>query len=99
MRTHAVDKLLEQHCYKSAAGLLQLARFYVCMLMSYQVAVPTPEPKSNTVSGLKSFSLLAIYGIQTMLHEGIVPAPCNAISGTQRCYLKRNRREILPPPQ
>ena len=30
MRTHPVDKLLEQHCYKSAAGLLQLARFYVC---------------------------------------------------------------------
>ena len=24
MRTHPVDKLLEQHCYKSAAGLLQL---------------------------------------------------------------------------
>ena len=30
MRTHPVDKLLEQHCYKSAAGLLQLVRFYVC---------------------------------------------------------------------
>ena len=29
MRTHSVDKLLEQHCYKSAAGLLQLVRFYV----------------------------------------------------------------------
>ena len=27
---HPVDKLLEQHCYKSAAGLLQLVRFYVC---------------------------------------------------------------------
>ena len=26
---HPVDKLLEQHCYKSAAGLLQLVRFYV----------------------------------------------------------------------
>ena len=24
MRTHRVDKLLEQHCYKSAAALLQL---------------------------------------------------------------------------
>ena len=32
MRTHPVDKLLEQHCYKSAAGLLQLVRFYVCTL-------------------------------------------------------------------
>ena len=30
MRTHPVDKLLERHCYKSVAGLLQLARFYVC---------------------------------------------------------------------
>jgi hypothetical protein len=29
VRTHPVDKLLEQHCYKSAAGLLQLARSYV----------------------------------------------------------------------
>jgi hypothetical protein len=24
VRTHSVDKFLEQHCYKSAAGLLQL---------------------------------------------------------------------------
>ena len=30
MRTHPVDKLLEQHRNKSAAGLLQLVRFYVC---------------------------------------------------------------------
>jgi hypothetical protein len=30
VRTHPVDKLLEQHCYKSAAGLLQLVRIYVC---------------------------------------------------------------------
>jgi hypothetical protein len=30
VRTHPVDKLLEQHCYKPAAGLLQLVRFYVC---------------------------------------------------------------------
>jgi hypothetical protein len=28
VRTHPVDKLLEQHCYKSAAGLIQVA--YVC---------------------------------------------------------------------
>jgi hypothetical protein len=27
VRTHPVDKLLEQHCYKSAAGLLQIVRF------------------------------------------------------------------------
>ena len=31
VRTHVVDKLLEQHCYKSAAGLLQLVRFCVCI--------------------------------------------------------------------
>ena len=30
VRTHPIDKLLEQHCYKSAAGLLQLVHFYVC---------------------------------------------------------------------
>ena len=30
MRIHFVDKLLEQHCYKSAASLLQLVRFYMC---------------------------------------------------------------------
>jgi hypothetical protein len=30
MWTHPVDKLLEQHCYKSAAGLLQHVHFYVC---------------------------------------------------------------------
>ena len=32
MRTHPVVKLLEQYCYKSAAGLLQLVRFYMCNL-------------------------------------------------------------------
>jgi hypothetical protein len=31
VRTHSVGKLLEQHYYKSAAGLLQLVRFYVCI--------------------------------------------------------------------
>jgi hypothetical protein len=35
MRTHPVDKLLEQHCYKSAAGLLQLVRFYLCNVCVY----------------------------------------------------------------
>ena len=30
VRRHLVDKLLVQTCYKSAAGLLQLVRFYVC---------------------------------------------------------------------
>jgi hypothetical protein len=33
VRTHPDDMLLEQHCYKSAAGLLQLVRFYVCSLL------------------------------------------------------------------
>jgi hypothetical protein len=32
VRTHPVDKLLEQHCYKPAAGLLQLVRFCVCIV-------------------------------------------------------------------
>jgi hypothetical protein len=31
VRTHPVDKLLEQHCYKSAAGLLQLAIVFTCV--------------------------------------------------------------------
>ena len=42
MRTHAVDKLLEQYCYKSAAGLLQLVRFYVTS------CVRTACPKMST---------------------------------------------------
>ena len=31
MRTHPVHKLLKQYCYKFAAGLLQLVRFYACI--------------------------------------------------------------------
>ena len=31
MRTHPVDKLLGQHCFKSAADLLTLVRFHVCI--------------------------------------------------------------------
>jgi hypothetical protein len=34
MRTHPVDKLLEQHRYKSAAGLLQLVGF-TCVLYGF----------------------------------------------------------------
>ena len=34
VRTHPVDKLLEQHCYKSAAGLLQLVGF-TCVLYGF----------------------------------------------------------------
>jgi hypothetical protein len=37
VRTYPVDKLLEQYCYKSAAGLLQLVRFYVCRDGSFQL--------------------------------------------------------------
>jgi uncharacterized membrane protein len=38
VRTHPVDKLLEHHCYKSAAGLLQLVRFYVCVVQTQTTA-------------------------------------------------------------
>ena len=31
MRAHPVNKLSQQTCYKSAAGLLQVVRFYVCI--------------------------------------------------------------------
>jgi hypothetical protein len=31
VRRHLVDKLLVQTCYKSAAGLLQVVRFYACI--------------------------------------------------------------------
>ena len=43
MRTHPVDKLLEQHCYKSAAGLLQLVRFYVCTLKIFRPEKSSPD--------------------------------------------------------
>jgi hypothetical protein len=36
IRTYPVDKLLEQHCYKSVTGLLQLVRFYVCNSIPYK---------------------------------------------------------------
>jgi hypothetical protein len=41
VRKHPVDKLLEQHCYKFAAGLLQLVRFFMCIVecLKYEVYV------------------------------------------------------------
>jgi hypothetical protein len=49
--THPVDKLLERHCYKSAAGLLQLVRFYVrCCIPSVvvlRVSVTVPENEAT----------------------------------------------------
>ena len=38
VRTHPVDKLLEQHCYKSATGLLQLVRFYTCVFYTVKTS-------------------------------------------------------------
>jgi hypothetical protein len=43
VRTHQVDKLLEHYCYKFAAGLLQLVRFYV-----YRTIVATHVKKVVT---------------------------------------------------
>jgi hypothetical protein len=37
VRTHPVYKLLEQHCYKSAAGLLQLVRFCMCSKRKHKI--------------------------------------------------------------
>jgi hypothetical protein len=34
VQAHPVDKFLEQHCCKSAAGLLQLVRFEACLTLS-----------------------------------------------------------------
>jgi hypothetical protein len=42
VRTHPVDKLLEQHSYKSAAGLLQRVRFYVCNTLPYIMVFTAP---------------------------------------------------------
>ena len=50
MRTHPVDKLLEQHCYKSAAGLLQLVRFYVCRENSLELIDLSSMNKVSLVS-------------------------------------------------
>ena len=36
VRRHLVDKLLVQTCYKSAAGLLQVVRFYVCNISRHK---------------------------------------------------------------
>ena len=48
MRTHPVDKLLELHCYKFAAGLLQLVRFYVCIHTHAKISHPvTSLPRSR----------------------------------------------------
>ena len=50
VRTHPVDKLLEQHCYKSAAGLLQLVRFlYVCSVEALSDLLQGCSNKSDTV--------------------------------------------------
>jgi hypothetical protein len=46
VRTHPVDKLLEQHCYKSAAGLLQLVRF-TCVKTRKNAQVVTSLPTSR----------------------------------------------------
>jgi hypothetical protein len=51
VRTHPVDKLLEQHCYKFAVTLLQLVRFYVCKTTVSVIAL----------SNRKEFSLVKFY--------------------------------------
>jgi AraC-like DNA-binding protein len=52
VRTHPDDKLLEQHCYKSAAGLLQLVRFYLCRMdhLHYRLNF---DPDKNFITAWK----------------------------------------------
>jgi hypothetical protein len=59
VRTHPVNKLLEQHCYKSAAGLLQLVRFYVC---STDVINPTERERSNGCTQVNEQVNLVVVG-------------------------------------
>ena len=62
MRTHPDDKLLEQHCHKSAAGLLQYVRFYVCVQLpekykNFDVSEKTHRLKVKTqVESLKPWA-------------------------------------------
>ena len=65
MRTHPVDKLLEQHWNKSAAGLLQLVCFYVCisstLTRSFTDLIWTRilacSPRAIVILGLRSLAL------------------------------------------
>ena len=56
VRTHPVDKLLEQHCYKSAAGLLQLVCFYTCVDMKTELIVNPGSLHCNPLYKGKSFN-------------------------------------------
>jgi hypothetical protein len=53
VRTHPVDKLLEQHCYKSAAGLLQIVRCYRSANKLLQI-------RSQEVDKLSSYCLFPV---------------------------------------
>ena len=62
MRTHPVDKLLEQHCYMSAAGLLKFVFLRVYCRSSY--------PSWSCHRGHGSARFLSYY-FNVLLHDAI----------------------------
>jgi hypothetical protein len=78
VRTHPVDKLLEQNCHKSAAGLLQLVRFYVCKvkLMANTFALCTKLGEINWKNGC----------LKMLKSQNVTNVPCYNVLNKQTFY-------------
>ena len=73
MRTHPVDKLLEQHCYKSAAGLIvTTCGFYVCTLwFSFASNHQTDVTSFDQVLKLILFGFILLFWLGLGLELGL----------------------------
>jgi hypothetical protein len=67
VRTHPVDKLLEQHCYKSAAGLLQLVGFN--LRVYFMVFIRSNH--QTDVTSLDQFLKLILFGFILLFWLGL----------------------------
>ena len=60
MRAHPVNKLLQQTCYKSAAGLLQVVCFYVCTMCAVSVCAVSVCAVSEFAVSVCAVSVCAV---------------------------------------
>jgi hypothetical protein len=72
VRTHPVDKLLEQHCYKSAAGLSNIrTKFVTSSLVGTNFNSNSATSEFNSEMSLLSMCCLMCFGEKPILRFAI----------------------------
>jgi hypothetical protein len=95
VRTHPVDKLLQQHRYKSAAGLLQLVRFYSKTLHQQHQTLVQKDIHGCNPSEMKSLQC----HLGTRLSDALRTHGPNSCTWFDLCFHKLLMTNVEKPSQ